>query len=102
MATNKENNKWYNMKQGNLSPRKDVAQDPEYMNTPGQAFAQATKFTEFTHFRPANTQYPAVSTQIQQVVEAVATGSLTPEKAMDQYAQNVARIVGNDNVVEKK
>jgi multiple sugar transport system substrate-binding protein len=101
LATNKENNKWYNMKQGNLSPRSDVAQDPEYTNNPGQAFAQATKFTEFTHFRPANTQYPAVSTQIQQVVEAVATGALTPEKAMDQYAQNVIRIVGNENVIEK-
>lgn len=101
LATNKDNNKWYNMRQGNLSPRSDVASDPEYQNTPGQAFAQATAFTKFTHFRPANTQYPAVSTQIQTVVEAVATGSLSPEKAMEQYAQSVERIVGKDNVIEK-
>jgi multiple sugar transport system substrate-binding protein len=102
MATNKENNKWLNMKQGNLSPRNDVAQDPEYMNTPGQAFAQATNFTKFTHFRPANTQYPAVSTQIQTIVESVATGALTPEAAMDQYAKSVERIVGKDKIEEKK
>ncbi len=101
LATNKDNNKWLTMKQGNLSPRSDVAQDPEYQNTPGQAFAQATAFTKFTHFRPANTQYPAVSTQIQTVVEAVATGALTPQKAMDQYAQSVERIVGKNNVETK-
>lgn len=102
LAINKENDKWYTMHQGNLSPRKDVAEDPEYMNTPGQAFTQATKFTAFTHFRPANTDYPAISTQIQTIVESVATGSLTPEAAMNQYAQNVERIVGKDKIEEKK
>ncbi len=101
LAINKDNNKWYNMHQGNLSPRKDVADDPEYANTPGQSFAQATKFTAFTHFRPANTDYPAISTQIQSVVEGVATGSLTPDAAMKQYAQNVERIAGKDKVEEK-
>lgn len=96
-ATNKSNMEWYDVHQGNLAPRNDVAKDPAYQNAPGQFFKVATSFTKFTHFRPANSQYPSVSTQIQTAVEAVATGSLTPQQAMDQYANNVQRIVGAKN-----
>ncbi|SEN47209.1 extracellular solute-binding protein [Lihuaxuella thermophila] len=101
IATNKEHQKQYSLTQGDLTPRKDVAEDPEYMNAPGTVFKQATSFLEFTHYRPGNSQYPSVSTQIQAAVEAVAIGTLTPEKAMDQFAQNVKRMVGADKTVEK-
>ncbi|WP_348520890.1 extracellular solute-binding protein [Alicyclobacillus fastidiosus] len=94
VATNKQNMEWYDVHQGNLAPRTDVAKDPSYANAPGQFFKQATSFVKFTHFRPANAQYPSVSTQIQAAVEAVATGSETPQQAMQQYAQSVQRIVG--------
>ncbi|UOF88718.1 extracellular solute-binding protein [Fodinisporobacter ferrooxydans] len=100
-AVNKENDEWYDMHGGNLSPRTDVANDPKYQNTPGQEFGPATQFTKFTHFRPANPQYPSVSTQIQAAVESVATGAATPQQAMDQYAANVQRIVGANNTETK-
>ncbi|GLG00144.1 sugar ABC transporter substrate-binding protein [Alicyclobacillus hesperidum subsp. aegles] len=97
IATDKKNMEWYDVHQGNLAPRKDIANDPAYENAPGQFFKVATGFEKFTHFRPANSQYPSVSTQIQAAVEAVATGALTPEQAMQQYANNVQRIVGASN-----
>jgi multiple sugar transport system substrate-binding protein len=100
-AINKENNQWYDMHGGNLSPRTDVANDPTYKNTQGQEFGPATQFTQFTHFRPANPQYPSVSTQIQVAVESVATGAVTPQQAMDQYAASVQRIVGADKTETK-
>lgn len=100
-ATSKKNMEWYDMHQGNLAPRTDVANDPKYQNAPGQFFKTATKFTKFTHFRPANSQYPSVSTQIQTAVEAVATGASSPQKAMDNYANNVKRIVGASKIETK-
>lgn len=100
-AVNKENDEWYVIHQGNLTPRNDVAADPKYINAPGQEFGPATAFTKFTHFRPANPQYPSVSTEIQTAVESVATGEQTPQQAMDQYAANVQRIVGANNTETK-
>ena len=41
-----------------------------------------------------------MTNNIQTMVEAVVSGS-TPEDAMNQYAMDVARVVGDDNVVEK-
>ena len=52
------------------------------------------------HFRPANDKYPNVSVEIQTMVEAVATGSKTPKQAAKDYASNVTRIVGEENVVK--
>ncbi|WP_067929237.1 extracellular solute-binding protein [Alicyclobacillus shizuokensis] len=101
VAANKENMEWYDVHQGNLSPREDIAADSKYQNAPGQFFKVATSFEKFTHFRPANSQYPSVSTQIQTAVESVATGSATPEAAMQQYAANVARIVGQSHTESK-
>lgn len=99
LATSKKHALTYALKQGDLTTRKDVAEDPEYKKNP--VAEQATRFLEFTHFRPTYEEYPTVSTQIQAAVEAVATGALTPEQAMEQYAQNVTRIVGEDRVISK-
>jgi multiple sugar transport system substrate-binding protein len=102
LATNEKHNKTYVLKQGDLTPRIDVAKDEEVNNAPGSVSETAAKFIDYTHFRPGVDKYPAVSTKIQAVVEAVVTGSLTPEKAMEQYANEVTRIVGKDHIVEKK
>lgn len=99
LATSKRHALTYALRQGDLTTRKDVAEDPEYTKNP--VAEQATRFLAFTHFRPTYEQYPTISTQIQAAVEAVATGTLTPEQAMEQYAQNVTRIVGGDRVISK-
>lgn len=84
--------------QGNIATRTDVATDAEYSSAPFKQIA--TDFLASADFRPQNDQYSSVSTSIQSMVEAVVSGT-SPEAAMAQYATDVARTVGDDNVVEK-
>ena len=84
--------------QGNIATRQDVASDEKYS---AQPFKQiATEFLESADFRPQNDKYSTVTTSIQTMVESVVSGT-SPEDAMTQYATDVARAVGDDNVVEK-
>ena len=57
-------------------------------------------FLESADFRPQNDKYSTVTTSIQTMVESVVSGT-SPEDAMTQYATDVARAVGDDNVTEK-
>lgn len=84
--------------QGNIATRQDVAGDETYS---AQPFKQiATEFLESADFRPQNDKYSTVTTSIQTMVESVVSGT-SPEDAMTQYATDVARAVGDDNVTEK-
>lgn len=84
--------------QGNLSPRSDIAEDSKY--TSSNPFNKtATSFLKNAQFRPTDPNYSSVSTAIQTMVESVATGSDSPQKAMNNYASAVKRIVGAGNVV---
>lgn len=87
------------MHDGNLVVRSDSAQDEEYAGRP--FIAKATSFLENTHFRPANDDYPQVSVEIQTIVEAVASGASTPEQAMEDFAEAVIRIVGEENTIRR-
>lgn len=98
-ASSKEKNLSLLKKDRSLTPREDVAQEPEYQEMP--MFKEATELLENAQFRPAVDKYPNVSTQIQSLVEDVATDKITPEKAAEQYQKNVTNIVGEDNVIEK-
>ncbi|CAH0346489.1 ABC transporter substrate-binding protein [Bacillus sp. CECT 9360] len=98
-ASSKEKNLSLLKKDRSLTPRDDVAQEPEYQEMP--MFKEATELLENAQFRPAVDKYPNVSTQIQSLVEDVATDKITPEKAAEQYQKNVTNIVGEDNVIEK-
>ena len=82
--------------EGNLTVRDDSAELPEYKDQP--FIEEATGFLKNAHFRPADDKYPNVSVEIQNMVEAVATGSKSPEQAAKDYATNVTRIVGEDNI----
>ncbi|WHA09581.1 extracellular solute-binding protein [Enterococcus montenegrensis] len=82
--------------EGNLTVRDDSAELPEYKDQP--FIAEATSFLKNAHFRPADDKYPNVSVEIQNMVESVATGSKTPEQAAKDYATNVTRIVGEENI----
>jgi multiple sugar transport system substrate-binding protein len=84
--------------EGNLTVRNDSAQVKEYKD---QDFIEtATGFLKHAHFRPANEKYPKVSVEIQSAVEAVATNSKTPQQALNDYAANVTRIVGKNNITK--
>lgn len=97
-ALNKENSKKLVIAAGNISVRADVGKDPEYTAMPFNDVA--TAYLQNAEFRPANDKYPEVSTQIQTMVESVATGT-SPADAANKYAQDVTRIVGEDNIIEK-
>lgn len=97
-ALGKENTKKLIIAAGNITVRADVAKDPEYTAMPFNGIA--TEYLNNAEFRPAQDKYPEVSTQIQTMVESVATGT-SPADAMNKYALDVTRIAGEENVVEK-
>ena len=85
--------------QGALSARSDVAEDETYASQP---FVQlATDFLEYAEYRPQNDEYTKVTTYIQTMVENVASGTLTPEEALDQYKVDVENAVGEDSCINK-
>ncbi len=86
------------MDSGSITSRSDVAEEAEYANQP--FMSNGTDFLSAADFRPSHDQYPAVSTQIQAMVESVVSGT-SPEEAMKKYAIDVSRVVGEDNVIEK-
>jgi multiple sugar transport system substrate-binding protein len=55
---------------------------------------------ELTTSRPNLAVYPEVSYQVQLMTERVVSGEMTPEEAMDAYAQAVTDLVGAENVVD--
>lgn len=81
-----------------ITTRTDTAERSEYTDLP--FMAEAADMLNGTNFRPLNEKYPSVSTCIQSMVESVVSGT-KPEEAMAQYAVDVERIVGSENVVEK-
>jgi multiple sugar transport system substrate-binding protein len=95
-AINKENALKYSLATSQLTPRQDVAEMKEYP----EIMRAATSYIKYTHFRPANEQYPIVSPLIQTAVESVATGQSTPEQAMNAYAESVKRTLGANYIAE--
>ncbi|SFD57465.1 multiple sugar transport system substrate-binding protein [Paenibacillus catalpae] len=97
-ALNKENSKKLVIASGNITVRADVGSDPEYTQMPFNQIA--TEYLKNAEFRPAQDKYPEVSTQIQTMVESVASGT-SAQDAANKYAQDVTRIVGEDKILEK-
>lgn len=83
------------MKEGTLTVRQDSAESEEYADRP---FVEtATEALNYAHFRPKHDLYPNISIFIQNAVEAVATGNMTPEEAAEDYRNNVVDLVGEEN-----
>ncbi|WP_077328612.1 extracellular solute-binding protein [Virgibacillus siamensis] len=91
LATSKQNLRYGTA----LTPRKDIAKLDEYQQIPYQG--KMTEYLEYTHYRPTYDAYPKVSSNIQAAVEAVTTGTLSPEEALEQFAKDVKRDVGEEN-----
>ncbi|WP_205006561.1 hypothetical protein, partial [Escherichia coli] len=56
---------------------------------------------KYTTFRPAFPVYPEISFQAQLLTERVVTKQMTIEQALKEFAAEVTRIVGKQNVIEK-
>lgn len=54
-----------------------------------------------TTARPGLDEYEKVSRQVQIMTGNVVTGKMSPEEALQEYADEVTDIVGKDNIIEK-
>ena len=83
---------------GSIGTRADMAGNQNYAAMP---FIQtATQYLSVASFRPKDSKYAAVSAHIQTMVESVVSGT-NPVDAMATYGVDVARTVGEDNVIIK-
>ncbi len=96
---NQENATYRSLYDGRMSPRDDSIEIAEYAER--NYINEMTEYMANSYVRPKSEDYAMVTTQIQQLVEQVATGALTPEQAADEYATRVINIVGEENTVSK-
>lgn len=75
-----------------IRARDDVAVPNDAVLT---AFAKT--LLPITTIRPADPNYPQVSTDLQQMTEQVVSGAATPQQAADTYATAVTGLVGKAN-----
>jgi multiple sugar transport system substrate-binding protein len=97
LSLNQENSLSYDVAASQIAVRQDVAEDPEYIDA-NPSFEFFSGIVDVTHFRPATSDYPQISNEIQVAMEAVMTGQQTPEEAAAGYDAAVERIVGADGV----
>ncbi len=98
MQTKANAQKWYIANSG-IAVRKDVADDPAYVNAqPGIKFF--TDLVASTHYRPAYPAYPKVSTAIQEAMEGVTTGDMSVAEAAKNYDEEL-KSATDDQVIEK-
>ncbi|MDQ0276611.1 multiple sugar transport system substrate-binding protein [Arthrobacter silviterrae] len=92
-ALNQKNSLSYDIDGAQIAVRKDVMSDPAYKSS-SSAFGVLSDVVAVTKFRPANTDYPKVSNNIQVAMEAVMTGQQTVDQAAQAYDQAVSSAVG--------
>ncbi len=84
---------------GHLTTRKDIAVTEEHQKI--GVNKQGAKIAPYSFYRPANNVYPAVSTEMQVMIENVVLG-MDIKEAINIYAKNVEAIAGTDNVVHRQ
>lgn len=96
---NKENATYRSLYDGRMSPRMDSTEIADYAE---RAYInESAAYMENAFVRPKNESYAMVSTQIQKIVEEVASGSLTADQAAAEYKSRVVNVVGEENVFVK-
>jgi multiple sugar transport system substrate-binding protein len=70
IALDQQNSLWYDIHATQVASRLDVASAPAY-KAQGAITAQFATFVPFTHFRPAFSAYPKLSTEIQEITGEV-------------------------------
>lgn len=101
MAVDKEHQLAYVLQTGDMTVRTDVAESDGYLTQDISNYEEANEILQYTNFRPTADDYATISTHIQEVVEALASGTITPEEAVQQYTDGLIRIVGEENIVTR-
>ena len=95
MALNQANTKSYDIAASQISERKDVSSDPEYLAS--DPFTKTfTDLVQYTHFRPAYSKYPRISDALQSTMETVMTDQAPVDKALQNFQNTAKGIVGPD------
>jgi multiple sugar transport system substrate-binding protein len=97
MALDQQNSLYYDIHATQVASRLDVASAPAY-KAQGSITAQFATFVPFTHFRPAFSAYPKLSTEIQEITGEVMTGQQTPAQGAAAYNKYLIATVGASNV----
>jgi len=92
LALDQQNSLWYDIHASQVASRLDVASAPTYKARP--ITAQFATFVPFTHFRPAFSAYPKLSTEIQEITGEVMTGQETPAQGAAAYNKYLIATVG--------
>jgi multiple sugar transport system substrate-binding protein len=97
MALDQQNSLYYDIHATQVASRLDVASAPAY-KAQGSITAQFATFVPFTHFRPAFSAYPKLSTEIQEITGEVMTGQQTAAQGAATYNKYLIATVGASNV----
>jgi len=97
LALNQPNSLYYDIHASQVASRLDVASASAY-KAQGPITAAFATFVPFTHFRPAFSAYPKLSTEIQEITGQVMTGQSTPAQGAAAYNKYLIATVGASNV----
>jgi multiple sugar transport system substrate-binding protein len=97
LALDQQNSLWYDIHASQVASRSDVASAPAY-KAQGPITAEFATFVPFTHFRPAFSAYPKLSTEIQEITGEVMTGQQTAAQGAATYNKYLIATVGASNV----
>ncbi|HLT57842.1 MAG TPA: extracellular solute-binding protein [Limnochordales bacterium] len=82
----------------NIQPGIRIRSDVPVVGDPVMS-AMAEKLLPVSTVRPQLPAYPRISVEAQLMTERVITGEMTPEEAMQAYAEAVVELVGEENVI---
>ncbi len=96
IALDQKNSLFYDVTGTQIAARADVANAPKY-KAQGVGAATFSSFVPFTHFRPAFSAYPKLSTEIQEITGQVMSGQSTPAQGVAAYNKYLVTTVGAKN-----
>ena len=83
----------YDIGAGQTADRSDIATNATYTSSVPES-AAFSSFVPFTHFRPAFSNYPKLSNEIQLITGQVMTGQSTPAQGVAAYNSYLIGLVG--------
>lgn len=92
-ALDYQNSLFYDNGAGQIASRADVAATPSY-KAANASVSTFSSFVPFTHFRPAFSDYPKLSNEIQLITGQVMTGQATPAQGAASYNKYLVGVVG--------
>jgi multiple sugar transport system substrate-binding protein len=82
-----------------MPPRQDAVDDPAFQETPFLS-AMVAGFDDLTFVAP-DPSFRQLVTVIQNATGLVATGEAAPDRAIERYAEEMTRILGEDRIVRQ-